>query len=82
MTCPFLGRHRPACHAVEGEPAPLSCERVATWCRATHAACAAFRFVRATGRRTNPADFRAWVLRGVPPGRTEPECDTGYPDAP
>ncbi|HEX9243105.1 MAG TPA: hypothetical protein VF875_11745 [Anaeromyxobacter sp.] len=75
MTCPFLGRQRPDCHAVADEPAAIPRDTVAAYCRAAHEACAAFRFVRATGHGANPADFRAWVLRGVPPGRTEPERD-------
>ena len=82
MTCPFLGRLRPECRAVAGDPPAIPRDTVAAFCRAAHEACAAFRYVRATGSRANPADFRAWVLRGVPPGRTEPEVDAAGPDAP
>ena len=72
MTCPLLGRTRPQCHAVGGAPLPLSREVVAAYCRGAHESCPAFRYLRATGRPSHPSDFRAWVLRGVPPGRTDP----------
>jgi hypothetical protein len=45
-------------------------DTVAAYCRAAHASCPAFRFLRATGRLVHAADFAAWVVRGVPPGRS------------
>jgi hypothetical protein len=76
MTCPLLRRTQPPqCRAVSGVPFSLPREVIVTYCRAAHPSCPAFRFVRATGRTAHPADFRAWVVLGVPPGRSEPSPD-------
>jgi hypothetical protein len=42
-------------------------------CRGAHERCHAFRFLAAAGRGVHPADFEAWIARGVPPGRVGPE---------
>jgi hypothetical protein len=72
MSCPLLRRSQSQCNAVAGGPFPLVREVIATFCRDSHARCPAFRFFRATGRFAHPADFRAWVLRGIAPGRCDP----------
>jgi hypothetical protein len=82
MTCPFLSSSRPQCRAVAGAPHPVPVEVTAAYCRAAPASCPALRYLRATGHPAHPADFRAWVLRGVRPGRSEPEGDAARsPDA-
>ena len=76
MSCPLLLRSQPQkCRAVAGGALPVTRETVVAFCRDAHAHCPAFRFLRVTGRFAHPADFRAWVLRGVPPGRTDPVHD-------
>jgi hypothetical protein len=78
MPCPLLTRSHPAqCRAVAGGPFPVTRQVIAAWCRGPFETCPAYRFVKATGQLANPADFRAWILRGVPPGKTDPA-----PDAP
>jgi hypothetical protein len=72
MTCPLLRRAQtPQCRGVAGGPAAVSRDVLATYCRAAHASCPAFRFLRATGRAAHPADFRAWVVRGIGAGRID-----------
>ncbi len=75
MTCPFLSRSRPQCRAVAGAPHPVAGDVIAAYCRGDPGSCPALRYLRATGRPAHPADFRAWVLRGVRPGRSEPDGD-------
>jgi hypothetical protein len=41
-------------------------------CRAEFTTCAAYRFVRSAGRGVHPADFVAWVVRGIGPGEVDP----------
>jgi hypothetical protein len=70
MSCPFLHKsHAPQCRAVAGGPLAIDRDVVATYCRPAHASCPAFRFLRASGRLVHPADFQAWVVLRVPPGR-------------
>ncbi len=53
-------------------------QRVATaLCRDAYVACPAYRYLRAAGKAVNPADFAAWVIRGVRPGRVEPASEPG-----
>ncbi len=73
MTCPFLGRSRAECRAVADGPAPLGRRVVASYCREHHAACPAYRYVRAAGRPVDPADFFGWVIEGISPGRVDPD---------
>ena len=76
MSCPLLRRtHPPQCRAVSGGDAPLAREVVATYCRGPFGECPAYRYVRASGRLLHPADFRAWVLRAISPGRIDPAPD-------
>jgi hypothetical protein len=75
MTCPYLVGSR-KCRAVADAPIPLPRDLVAASCRAAPEGCPAFRYLRATGHPAHPADFRAWVLRGVHPGRTEAGPDS------
>ena len=78
--CPFLSRARPQCRAVAGAPHPVPADVVAAYCRGAPESCPAFRYLRATGSPAHPADFRAWVVRGVGPGRSEPERVAAGPD--
>ena len=55
-----------------GGPAAVSREIVAAYCRGDHSGCPAYRYLRAAGRPVNLADFRAWVVEGVSPGRVDP----------
>ena len=73
MSCPLLSRARPECRAVAGGSHPVTAQVIATYCRAAPESCPAYRYLRATGGPAHPADFRAWVLLGVRPGRTDPE---------
>ena len=82
MSCPLLRRtHPPQCRAVSGGSGPLAREVVATYCHGPFGECPAYRFVRASGRLLHPADFRAWVVQGIPPGRLAPDGEIG-PDGP
>ncbi len=73
MTCPLLRRaHAPGCRAVAFGSEPLPRAVLAAYCRGAYGSCPAYRYVRASGHLLNPADFRAWVVRGVAPGRIEP----------
>ncbi len=77
MPCPFLGlTSRPECRAVAERPAPLRRDVLASYCRERHAACPAYRYVRAAGRPVDPADFRAWVVDEISPGRVD--ADAAY----
>jgi hypothetical protein len=82
MTCPLLRRSQtPHCNAVAGGPLPVVREVVAAFCRDTHQLCPAFRYFRATGSFAHPADFRAWVIRRIAPGRFDPAPDaTSFTD--
>ncbi len=74
MTCPLLRRAHPAeCRAVADAPAPLPRVVLASYCRGDHASCPAYRYVRAAGRPVDPADFHAWVVDGISPGRVDPD---------
>lgn len=84
MACPLLSRSQPPrCRAVSGGPLAVSREVQAGFCRGTFCDCPAYRYIRATGRALHPADFVAWVLRGLTPGRVEPQSppvlDPGAP---
>jgi hypothetical protein len=82
MSCPLLRRSQgPACRAVSGGPVAVPREVVAAYCRATWGDCPAYRYLRAAGHLLNPADFRAWVVDGLPPGRTTADPPAG-PDGP
>ena len=73
MSCPLLRRAHPLqCSAVVGGSTPVSREVFATYCRGHHDACPAYRYLRAAGHPVNAADFRAWVVEGVSPGRVDP----------
>src|SRR6266508_4819029 len=75
MSCPFLRPAQPPrCRAVQ-DGHPVTREVLATYCRGAHEGCPAFRYLRASGHPTHPADFRAWVVRSVSPGRTDPAQD-------
>lgn len=76
MNCPFLSRSSAHCRAIAGDPQSVPRGVVAASCRGAHESCPAFRYLRATGHGAHPADFRAWVLRGIKPGRTEVDPDT------
>lgn len=74
MVCPLLRRgHVDRCRSVEGTGAPVSVALVRGLCQGPFATCPAFRFLLAAGRAVHPADFAAWVLRGVSPGKIDPE---------
>jgi hypothetical protein len=76
MSCPLLRRtHPPQCRAVSGGVAPLAREVLATYCRGPFGECPAYRYVRASGRLLHPADFRAWVVQGIGPGRLDAAPD-------
>jgi hypothetical protein len=45
---------------------------VVALCRGEFTTCPAYRFVRAAGREVHPADFTAWVVRGIGPGEVDP----------
>jgi hypothetical protein len=66
---------------VEGGVYPVGREVIAGYCRGAFAGCPAFRFVRAAGRLVHPSDFTAWVVRGVTPGRVEPDVGEQAADA-
>ncbi len=73
MSCPLLRRaHPPECRAVAGEPAPVDRDVAAAYCRGSYGDCPAYRYVHAAGRELHPADFRAWVVEGISPGRLVP----------
>lgn len=81
MSCPFLRRAHPLqCRAV-AVPARVDREISATFCRGRFDSCAAYRYVRAAGRPLNPADFQAWVVDRLSPGRVDP-APAGAADAP
>jgi hypothetical protein len=81
MPCPFLGRTQPPqCRAVSGRPGAPSRAVLRALCRGDHARCHAFRFLAASGRPVHPADFRAWVVRGVAPGRAPPDGGPQEPE--
>ncbi len=72
MTCPLLRRSHPLlCRAVAGAQEPLPGDVVAAYCRGPYGGCPAFRYVRASGRLLHRADFRAWVVIGISPGRAD-----------
>lgn len=76
MSCPLLRRTHPAaCRAVAGAPAPITSAVVATYCRGPYGACPAYRHLRAAGHAVHPADFRAWVVEDVGPGRLDARPD-------
>jgi hypothetical protein len=78
MSCPLLRRAQlPQCRAVADGPVPVGREIVASYCRGRYGDCPAYRYVRAAGHPLNPADFRAWVVEGISPGRVDP-----YPASP
>jgi hypothetical protein len=79
MSCPLLRRtQQPQCRAIAGEPLPLPRHVVAVYCRGNHASCPAFRYLRASGHPVHAADFESWVLRDIPPGRSDaPEATAG-----
>lgn len=78
MSCPLLRRSQPPhCRAVAGGPTPLGRDTVATYCRGPYGDCPGYRYVRASGHAVHPADFRAWVTRGISPGRVEPAVPEG-----
>jgi hypothetical protein len=85
MSCPFLRRSQPpACRAVADAPAPLSRTILGTYCRGSYGDCPGYRYVRAAGHPVHPADFRAWVVLDLSPGRLDapplPDASPG-PDA-
>lgn len=72
MTCPLLRRMHPAtCRAVAFGREPVPREVLAAYCRGAYGGCPAYRYVRASGHLLHPADFRAWVVRGLTPGRID-----------
>jgi len=74
MTCPLLRRvHGARCRGVAGPAAPVGPDVQRSLCHADFFLCPAYRFLRATGRSVHPADFEAWVVRGISPGRLEPD---------
>lgn len=76
MTCPLLRRSQPAaCRAVADGPASLSRAILDSYCRGSHGDCPAYRYVRAAGQCVHPADFRAWVILDLVPGRMDPRHD-------
>ncbi len=80
MSCPLLRRaHDPRCGAVAGGPAPVDRDIVATYCRGRFGGCPAYRYVRAAGHAVHPADFRAWVVDGIGPGRLVPDSPDAAP---
>ncbi len=82
MSCPLLRRaHPPRCRAVAGEPPPVGPDVVASYCRGHYGSCPGYRYVRAAGRLLNPADFRAWVVDRIQPGRAEPARDADFREA-
>ncbi len=73
MSCPLLRRAHPfQCRAVAGGPAPIDREVAAAYCRGSYGDCPAYRYVHAAGHLVHPADFRAWVVDGLSPGRLVP----------
>lgn len=84
MMCPLLRRsHPPMCRAVAGELEPVPRDVAAAYCHGPYGNCPAYRYVRASGRLLHRADFRAWVVMGISPGRTDaPAVDASAdPDA-
>lgn len=76
MSCPLLRRsHPPACRAVAGDSAAVGREILAAYCRGPYGTCPAYRYVRAAGHLLHPADFRAWVVEDVAPGRIDARPD-------
>lgn len=75
MSCPLLTRSSCRCRAVADAPHALPRLVLATYCHAAHESCPAFRYLRAAGHPAHPADFRAWVILGVSPGKTETSTD-------
>ncbi len=70
MSCPLLRRsHPPECRAVAGGPAQVDRDVAAAYCRGSYGDCPAYRYLRAAGRHLHPADFHAWVVEGLSPGR-------------
>jgi hypothetical protein len=80
MSCPLLRYTHTARCVAAGEPLPVPPDVVGTFCRASHERCPAFRYLRVTARPMHPADFRAWVVRGVPPGRSDAAPESAGPD--
>jgi hypothetical protein len=73
MPCPFLKKATgPRCGAVAGNSGAPPRLVIATLCRAGYQACPAFRFTRSSGKLLHPADFVAWVVRGIPAGCEDP----------
>jgi hypothetical protein len=71
MSCPLFRRSQPPrCRAVVDGPTPVGPAVVASYCRGHYGGCPAYRYVRAAGRLLNPADFRAWVVEEIEPGRS------------
>jgi hypothetical protein len=78
VACPFYRRSHPGeCRAVAGEPGRPPQRVAAALCRGAFERCAAYGFVRAAGKPVNRADFDAWVVRGIEPGRAEPAGEPG-----
>ena len=78
MVCPLLKRGAPRCGAVEGDGPRLPAVVLDTFCRGAFERCPALRFFHAAGQPVHPADFSAWVLRGVTPGQVG-GATTGFP---
>ncbi len=80
MSCPLLRRaHPPQCRAVSGGPMPVGRDVTAAYCRGRYGDCPAYRYVRAAGRFLHPADFHAWVVEGLSPGRLVPPSPDAGP---
>jgi hypothetical protein len=76
MTCPFLRRSQPAaCRAVADAARSVSRAILDSYCRGSYGDCPAYRYVRAAGHPVHPADFRAWVVLDLVPGRMDPRHD-------
>lgn len=81
MSCPLYHRAHPLqCRGVSGGPVPIDRDVVATYCRGAYGNCPGYRYLRAAGRLIHPADFRAWVIDGISPGRVAASPEQG-PDA-
>ncbi len=76
LACPFFRRTQPPqCRAVSGGPGHPPARAVAALCRGEFGACPAYRYIRAAGRTVHPADFVAWLVRGIGPGQVEPATE-------